>query len=335
MSRNGILICSAVLALAASINPSQDALAKGPPIIPAVAEIHTPSEGQLLGDVTVVEGSASCKRFDYWYLEYSASDDDQWWPVALFYRAVTDGLLAEWDTDDLEQGEYDLRLSVYSKQKLEASTTVTVNMTYGPCGDLNGDQSVDEEDTDHLAAWLWEEGPAPFQMRAADVDASGEVNSLDLAYLIDYLYHDGLVPICTVCGDADRDHDVDWHDLDYLIDWLFNEGPAPWPLQSVDMDGSGQVDPLDSEYLIDYLEGTGLPLVCHWVCGDVNADGVVDEDDVDYLAVWLWEGGPPPIPPESADVDCSGEVDTVDLDYLIQYVYHGGPAPCDCEHESR
>jgi hypothetical protein len=66
-----------------------------------------------------------------------------------------------------------------------------------------------------------------------------------------------------------------------------------------------------------------------FVCGDVDASGDVDIDDVVYLISYIFGGGPPPDPYEAGDVDCSGAVDIDDVVYLIAYIFSGGPDPCD------
>lgn len=68
-----------------------------------------------------------------------------------------------------------------------------------------------------------------------------------------------------------------------------------------------------------------------YICGDVDASGVVDAADVDYLVNYLFINfDPPPIPLESGNVDCSPGIDMADLTWLISYVYIDGPDPCDC-----
>lgn len=66
-----------------------------------------------------------------------------------------------------------------------------------------------------------------------------------------------------------------------------------------------------------------------YLCGDADASGSVDIDDVVYLIEYIFRGGPPPIPYEAGDADCSGAVDIDDVVYLIDYIFGGGPAPCD------
>ena len=66
-----------------------------------------------------------------------------------------------------------------------------------------------------------------------------------------------------------------------------------------------------------------------WECGDADASGGVDIDDVVYLINYIFSGGPEPIPYESGDADCSTGVDIDDVVYLINYIFSGGNAPCD------
>jgi len=68
---------------------------------------------------------------------------------------------------------------------------------------------------------------------------------------------------------------------------------------------------------------------CQWNCGNADATGVVDIDDVVYLIAYVFQGGPEPIPLESGNVDCEGVIDIDDIVYLIQYIFQSGNPPCD------
>ncbi len=63
--------------------------------------------------------------------------------------------------------------------------------------------------------------------------------------------------------------------------------------------------------------------------GDVDGAGeIVDIDDIVYLIMNIFAGGPAPIPDTCCgDVDASGFVDIDDVVYLIMFVFGGGPAP--------
>ena len=67
------------------------------------------------------------------------------------------------------------------------------------------------------------------------------------------------------------------------------------------------------------------------ICGDPDASGEIDIDDVVYLINYIFAGGSPPEPLESGDADCSGAIDIDDVVYLISYIFSGGNAPCDTD----
>jgi hypothetical protein len=68
-----------------------------------------------------------------------------------------------------------------------------------------------------------------------------------------------------------------------------------------------------------------------FVCGDTDASGDVDIDDVVYIIAFIFTGGPEPNPYLSGDADCSGLVDIDDAVFLIAYIFSGGYDPCDTD----
>ena len=68
-----------------------------------------------------------------------------------------------------------------------------------------------------------------------------------------------------------------------------------------------------------------------YVPGDADGSGTVDIDDAVYIVLYIFSGGPEPVPYESGDADCTGVVDIDDAVYLIAYIFSGGPAPMDCK----
>jgi hypothetical protein len=62
--------------------------------------------------------------------------------------------------------------------------------------------------------------------------------------------------------------------------------------------------------------------------GDANSDGKISVSDVVYMINYLFKGGPPPVPLESADINCDRKLDVSDVVYLINYLFKGGPPPC-------
>lgn len=73
-------------------------------------------------------------------------------------------------------------------------------------------------------------------------------------------------------------------------------------------------------------------LASGYTCGNVDGDDeeVINQDDIEFLTDYLYEGGPAPDPLWVADVDGVSGVDVGDITYLIDYVNKGGPAP-DCD----
>ena len=78
-------------------------------------------------------------------------------------------------------------------------------------------------------------------------------------------------------------------------------------------------------------DSNGIGDVCDFLCGDVDASGQVDIDDVVYLVAYIYSGGPEPDPYLSGDVDCSDDVDIDDVVYLIASIFSGGNDPCDTD----
>ena len=70
---------------------------------------------------------------------------------------------------------------------------------------------------------------------------------------------------------------------------------------------------------------------CPYMMGDVQEDAMVSNKDLIYLARYVFQGGPSPVPRiEVADADCSAAVTSADIIYLVNYTMKGGPAPCPC-----
>ncbi len=65
-----------------------------------------------------------------------------------------------------------------------------------------------------------------------------------------------------------------------------------------------------------------------YMSGDPNADLIVNVSDAVYLVMYVFSGGPAPVPMESGDADCNAIVNISDAVYLITYIFSGGPAPC-------
>jgi len=81
---------------------------------------------------------------------------------------------------------------------------------------------------------------------------------------------------------------------------------------------------LDADASVDYEVGEGV-----YICGDVNADGIVNSDDIYDLTDYVFYGSPTPDPLNSADIDGEIGIDIDDIVFLGNYVAGTGDEP-DC-----
>ena len=70
-----------------------------------------------------------------------------------------------------------------------------------------------------------------------------------------------------------------------------------------------------------------------YICGDANADGVVNVSDAVYMVAYVFEGGPEPVPFIAGNANCDSNVNVSDAVYLINYVFSGGAPPCDTNND--
>lgn len=79
------------------------------------------------------------------------------------------------------------------------------------------------------------------------------------------------------------------------------------------------------------LDGSSHCISRSYKCGDTNADWLINVSDAVYIINYVFAGGNPPDPLESADPICDSEVNVSDAVWIINYVFAGGNAPCDTD----
>lgn len=87
----------------------------------------------------------------------------------------------------------------------------------------------------------------------------------------------------------------------------------------------------------DYLDMWGLKAInierawdeIYAQRGDLDQDGDIDDDDVEFLQQYLFADGPAPDPVEVADVNGDDRTNLSDVVYLISYLNTGDPVPVD------
>ncbi|MDH4035541.1 MAG: glycoside hydrolase, partial [candidate division Zixibacteria bacterium] len=79
------------------------------------------------------------------------------------------------------------------------SVVFTVTNSSLACGDVDGDGGPDVTIADlvYMVDYMFNDGPPPPVMAAADVDGSGgDIDIADLVYMVDYMFNGGPAPIC-------------------------------------------------------------------------------------------------------------------------------------------
>jgi hypothetical protein len=256
---------------------------------------------------------------------------------------VVDTGLVEICVGDLDNdGDYDMAVAVAS---------------------LTGDGVIvllnEGEATFSISEWYYVES-APQSVRMADIDEDSDLDlivSNRLSSVVSVLKNSGsgtftaqstywadgpvwaAVP-ADVDGDGDLDIAASAYDYPYRIAILDNDGNgsfysyttyatsgAPFAVCPADYDNDGDID-----IAATLLGGDAFIVMLNqdaYVCGDADASGDVDIDDVVYLIAYIFSSGPPPDPYESGDADCSVDIDIDDVVYLIAYIFSGGSDPCD------
>lgn len=92
-----------------------------------VPSISAPVAGQTLSGQVSVVGTADAPNFASAELAfaYAADPTGTWFPLARLTQPVQEAILAAWDTTQISDGEYSLRLRVYSQDGTFQDFTVT------------------------------------------------------------------------------------------------------------------------------------------------------------------------------------------------------------------
>jgi hypothetical protein len=142
----------------------------------------------------------------------------------------------------------------------------------------------------------------------------------------------GYGPFTMIMFDDGNHHDGSAGDDLYgaVIPPLHGSGTVSYYIFAENDPGSATNDPTIAPATTYSYSVSGDPSVC----GDTDASGYVDIDDVVHLISYIFSGGPAPDPLESGDADCSGEVDIDDVVYLIAYIFSGGNPPCNADGDA-
>ncbi len=103
-----------------------------------LAEISKPLEHDTVHSQITIQGSAICPYFDHYELLYaSAQNPDQWYLINASTRCVEEAKLGQWRISLLDDGDYILKLTLYSSRNEYDEIYVPVTIT-SPFSEQNG-----------------------------------------------------------------------------------------------------------------------------------------------------------------------------------------------------
>ena len=159
---------------------------------------------------------------------------------------------------------------------------------------------------------------------AGDCNLDAVVDGKDLRMLVNYLYKKGPQPKSLSAADVNHDGDIDIADVTALIDALYAKLTAGY----ADLTGDGKYTDDDLNFLAAYLYIIGSPAPSPLSKADYDKDGNVDITDLTMAVNVLY--GPEAVGTLNygkGDANADGVVDQKDLDFLVAYLFEGGPAP--------
>jgi hypothetical protein len=180
----------------------------------------------------------------------------------------------------------------------------------------------------------YDDGPGPFPYHCA----------LHPATMVDTIF---VADTCVATGSTNESYPMNVADLIYAFRVVTGTAPPPDELYRYDLNGDCLVDTADlTVYTIFFEQGIGC---CPWypartccfpelrviscpvaMTGDVDTSRTITASDIIFTVLYLFKGGPAPIPcAAAADVNCSGDITAADVIYLVAHVFKGSDAPCN------
>lgn len=156
-----------------------------------------------------------------------------------------------------------------------------------------------------------------------DFSGNGVVTLHDLDLYILWVqnnYNPQFEPLCYDAADVNDDGQLTLVDLDLLYDWLAG---FPFAAPAPPFPDCGP-DPTET----DAFSCAGSGVWCQrFNRGDANDDGLFNVADMDYIANYLYSGGPWPPCQDAADANDDGMIDVSDINYIGNWLFSSGPMP--------
>ena len=198
-------------------------------------------------------------------------------------------------------------------------------------GDVNEDGVITEEDATLLSNYLNNNTKISDQaLKNADVNGDGKVNIIDLGLLQMYVdtpdNYTGTLPDHPITnytiqyGDANCDNKITVSDVQRIFSHLSNSTLLiGQQLLNADVNGDGKIDYVDVDLSFDlsFRDKISSPMTEYTLYGDLNNDGLLDNNDIDKLTKYLnGSTGLDNQARKNADVNGDGLINNTDLTLL-------------------
>ena len=198
-------------------------------------------------------------------------------------------------------------------------------------GDVNEDGKITEEDSTLLSNYLNNNTNISDQaLKNADINGDGKVNIIDLGLLQMYVdtpdNYTGTLPDHPITnytiqyGDANCDNKITASDVQRIFSHLSNSTLLiGQQLLNADVNGDGKIDYVDVDLSFDlsFRDKISSPMTEYTLYGDLNNDGLLDNNDIDKLTKYLnGSTGLDNQARKNADVNGDGLINNTDLTLL-------------------
>ena len=212
-------------------------------------------------------------------------------------------------------------------------------------GDVNEDGKITEEDSTLLSNYLNNNTKISDQaLKNSDINGDGKVNIIDLGLLQMYIetpdnYTDTLPdsPITNYTiqyGDVNGDGKIANNDTTITRTCILKkESCTGQMLLNADINGDVIINYIDYVLIKDYyIHGAGTllnkPITEYTLYGDLNNDGILDNNDIDKLTKYLNRStGLDNQARKNADVNGDGVINNTDLTLLQNYINNSTSSP--------
>ena len=216
-------------------------------------------------------------------------------------------------------------------------------------GDVNEDGVITEEDSTLLSNFLNNNTKISDQaLKNSDINGDGKVNIIDLGLLQMYIANPDnyknsqnislpYIPIdksyyTIQYGDVNLDGEVDIYDVTESSDYCLSSTSSlkGQQLLNADVNGDGKINRIDTALIFDLSFGTKInsPMTDYTLYGDLNNDGILDNNDIDKLTKYLNRStGLDNQARKNADVNGDGVINNTDLTLLQNKINNSTESP--------